>query len=180
MMSAAHRVAGEDVLGDRGLEEALRGIDLDVARSDVGLVDHAPDTAEMVGVAVGVDHGLDRLLAAVLEIEVDRDLGRLRREQRIDDHDSLVALDDGHVRQVLIADLVDAVGDLEQTADVDQLRLAPEAGIDGFRRRGVLGDEAILLRVPDRVARLALDHLAWQRRDEAPLRALEIGAVGER
>jgi hypothetical protein len=28
-------------------------------------------------------------------------------------------LDDGHVRQVLVADLVNAVGDLEETADVD-------------------------------------------------------------
>jgi hypothetical protein len=96
---AAHRVARHDVLGDRRLEEALRRIDLDVARSHVGLVDHAPDTAVMVDVAVGVDHGLDRLLAPIRVVQVEPDLGRLRRDQRVDDGDPLVALDD-HIRQV--------------------------------------------------------------------------------
>ena len=176
----AHRVAGHDVLGDRGFEEALGRVDLDLARGHVGLVDHAPDAAVVVDVAVGVDHRLDRLLPAVGVVEIEAHLRGFRRDQRIDDGDAFPSLDDGHVRQVEIADLVEAVRDLEQAAEVDELRLSPQARIDGIRGRGIRPDEAVLLRVPDRVAGLALDHVGRQGRDEAAPGILEVRPVGER
>src|SRR3546814_13399963 len=79
----------------------------------------------------------------------------------------------------LIAHLVDAVDDLEQAADVDELRLAPKAGIDRVRRLGVGGDEAVLLWVPDRVAGLAFDHGGGQRRDQTSPTLVEVGRVSE-
>ena len=39
--AAAHRVAGHDVLGDRGFEEALGRVNLDLAGGHIGLVDHS-------------------------------------------------------------------------------------------------------------------------------------------
>src|SRR3546814_5615287 len=117
-------------LGDRCLEEALRSVDFNGTGPDARFVDDAAHAAEVVDVAVGVDHGLNRLLAAVGIVEVYADLRRFGRDQRIDHGDAFLALDDSHVGEVEIAHLVDAVDDLEQAADVDELRLAPKAGID--------------------------------------------------
>ena len=93
------------------------GVDLDLARGHVGLVDDAAHAAIVIDVAVGVDHRLHRLLAAMLVVEVHADLRRLRGDQRVDDDDALRAFDDRHVRQIEVADLVDAVRDLEQPAE---------------------------------------------------------------
>ena len=53
---AGHRGARVHVLGDGVLEEARRGEDRHAARRRRLAGDHAPDTAEVVDVAVGVDH----------------------------------------------------------------------------------------------------------------------------
>ncbi|MCY1185865.1 hypothetical protein D9M73_266810 [compost metagenome] len=121
----------------------------------------------MVNVAVGVDHRHDGLFRAMLIVEIECRLGGFGGNQRVEDGDSLLTLDDGHVRQVVVADLVDAVGDLEQAGNVDQLGLAPEAGVSGVRCRLALFDEGVLGRVPDHIARLALDNTRWQWRDKA-------------
>jgi hypothetical protein len=68
---------------------------------------------------------------------------------------------------------------VEEAADVDELRLAPEARVDAVRRCLVFLDEAVLPGVPDQVARGTLDLGARQGGDEALVRALEIRAVGE-
>ena len=111
----------------------------------------------MIYVAVGVDDRNNRLLGSVLEVEIQANLGGLGRDHRIDDGNSLLTLDDRHVRQILIADLVDAVGDLEEAGDIDELRLAPQAGVDRVRRCLAFLDEVILGRVPDQISGLALD-----------------------
>ena len=60
-----HRESGVDVLRDRVLEEALRRDDRH-APASTSVREHALDAAEVVGVRVGVDHGRDRPVAAVL------------------------------------------------------------------------------------------------------------------
>ena len=106
----------------------------------------------MVDMAVRVDHRLHRLLAAMSVIEIHPDLGGLGRYERIDDGDAFGALDDGHVGQIEIADLIQARDDLEQAADIDQLSLTPQAGIDRVRRVRAFRDEAVLPGIPDRIA----------------------------
>ena len=54
--SPQHRRAGDDVLGDGGLEEPHRGDDLDVPARHGFVGRHAADAAEVVDVTVGVDH----------------------------------------------------------------------------------------------------------------------------
>ena len=67
---AAHGVAGHDVFAHRGLEEALRGDDPDLAGLHVLLGDHALHAAIVVDVAVGIDHRHHRLPGPVLIVEV--------------------------------------------------------------------------------------------------------------
>ena len=56
---AVHGVAGEHVLGDRVLEEALGRQDLNLARTDIGRVHHAVDAAEVVRVKMAHQDGVD-------------------------------------------------------------------------------------------------------------------------
>ena len=92
------------------VEEVLRGDDRHVGAG----VHHPEHAAEVVEVRMGVDHRGDRPVAAVLAVQRQPGRGHLGRNQRIDDDDPGLALDQGHVRQVDSAQLVDAVGDLEQ------------------------------------------------------------------
>lgn len=177
--SAAHGGAGHDILGHGGLEEAVRRVYLGLARSDVVLADDASHTAVVVNVAVGVDHGLHRFLAAVLVVEIHADFGSFFGDERIDHGDPFTALNDGHVGQVQVADLIDAVRNLEEAADVDELGLPPKTRIDGVRRGCPFGDEGILLRIPDRVAALPLDHFRRQGSDQSSLRVVEIRSIRE-
>ncbi|MNJ72743.1 hypothetical protein D3C76_1624190 [compost metagenome] len=54
----------------------------------------------MVNVTVGVDDSLDRLLALMLVVEIQANLGSFCRHQRIDESDTLLALYDGHVGEI--------------------------------------------------------------------------------
>ena len=178
--AAAHRIAGDDVLGDGRVHEALWRIDLDLAGCHVGLADDALDAAEMVGMAVAVDHRDDRLLRPVLVVQLKAGPGGLGIEQRVDDDQAGLALDDGHVCEVDAAQLVHAVGDLEQAGDRIDLRLAPQARVDRGRRVALL--EVIGAHVPGRHAvwtRVrAGDQAAGNGRDEAAPRILEGLLVG--
>jgi hypothetical protein len=88
--TATHRRAGVDVLRHRGLGEALRCDDHDLAGIDVILGSDAEDTAEMVDVAMAVDHGNHRSVTAVLPVEIQRGCRCLGRDQRVD-HDHPVS-----------------------------------------------------------------------------------------
>ncbi|MNL07337.1 hypothetical protein D3C87_1280100 [compost metagenome] len=159
--AATHGVACHDVFGYGRLHEALGGIDLDLAGLDVLFIDYPFDAAIVVDVAVGVDHGLDRFVAAMLVVEIQTNFGCLRRNQGIHYGDAILAFDDGHVGQIEVAHLVNAIRDLKQTTDVDQLRLAPEAGVDAIGCFVPLLDESVFGRIPDHIALFALDHCIW-------------------
>ena len=159
--------------------EAGRREHLDLAGRHVGLADHALDAAEMVGVAVRIDHGADRLLRPVLVVQLQRGARRLGGEQRVDDDQRGVAFDDRHVGDVEAAHLVDAVGHLEQAVDRVELRLAPQARVDAVGGV-VLLQEIVGLHVPDRARSGAGHQRIGHGADEAAHRVVEILAVGER
>ena len=139
--TAAHGAARVDVLGDRRVHEAVPGDDRDALAVD------AVHPAEVVDVRVGVDDRGDRPVAAVLAVERQRGGRGLLGDQRVDDDDAVVALDQRHVRQVETADLVDAVGDLVEPLLRAQLALAPQARVRGVGAVGV--EEGVGVVVPD-------------------------------
>ncbi|MND88254.1 hypothetical protein D3C80_802750 [compost metagenome] len=162
------------------LEEAQRCINLHLAGFHVVFVHHAAYATVVVHVTVGVDHRHNGFFRPVLVVEVQRCLGSFGRNQRVEDGNAILALDDGHVRQVVVADLVDAVGDLEQARNINQLGLAPEARVGGLRCHFAFFDEGVLGRVPDHIARCPLERLFRQRGDKPFVGQFEGGLVVER
>jgi hypothetical protein len=65
---------------------------------------------------VRVDHGDDRLLRPVLEVQSQRGRRAFHRDQRVEQDQAGIALDDRQVRDVVVADLVEPVDDFEQPA----------------------------------------------------------------
>ena len=177
--TSPHRRAGVDVLGDRVLDEALGGEDRHASGGDVVARDHPAHATEVVDVAVRVDHGGDRAVAAVLPVEADRGGRGLARDQRVDDDDAPVALHDGHVREVQSADLVDATGHLVETVFRHQLGLPPQARVDGV---GSGGGEGLApgVGVPDHPPVRPVDRAGGEGTDETAIGVGEVGGVGER
>ncbi|GAA3167024.1 hypothetical protein GCM10020001_110600 [Nonomuraea salmonea] len=83
-------------------------------------------------------------------VELERGGGAFGGDERVDDDDAALALDEGHVRQVEAAYLVDTLGDLEQALLGAQLRLPPEAGVRGAWAVAV--EEGVRVVVPDDLA----------------------------
>ena len=152
--------------------------DRDLARVDVGLRRHTEHAAEVVDVAVGVDDGDDRPVPAMGAVQRQRGRRRLGGDQRIDDDDPGVALDEADVGQVQAADLVDALDHLIEPLLGAQLALPPQAGM--HRAGRVAGQERVRVVVPHHPAVGRLDDARLQRADESPVGVLEIGGVGER
>jgi hypothetical protein len=148
--ASAHRRAGEDVLGDRVVEEAVGGEDRHLAGLRVLRRQHTPGAAEVVDVAVGVDQTGDRAVAAVLAVEREGRRRGLGGDQRVDDDDALASLDHVHVREVEAAQLVEAGRQLEETGDAAELGLAPEIGVGRGGRFRV--EEGVGLELPDHAA----------------------------
>ena len=176
--AAAHRRTGVDVLGDGVLDEAGRGDHDDGAGVDLLLGGDALDAAEVVDVGVGVDHRGDRPVAAVLPVERQRGGRGLRRDERVDDDHSGLALDERDVREVEPAHLVDPLDHLEQALQGDEPRLAPQAGMRGVGR--LSGEERVGVVVPDDATVGRADHARLQRGDQAPRRIVEVPGVRER
>ena len=128
--TARHGRARVDVLLHRMLGKAFRGKHRHLAGIHVRLRGDAEHAAEMIDMAVGVDHGDDGPVAtAVGSVELQRRGGHLGGHQGVDDDDSGVALDEADVGQVESADLVDARHHLVEALFGDQRRLPPQAGV---------------------------------------------------
>ena len=110
LRAARHGVAGEHVLLDRGLHEALGRDHHDLAAGDVGLVDHAAHAAEVVDVRVRVDDADHRPLAELLVDELERRARGFLGGQRVEHDPAGIALDEADVGQVEAAHLVDRPG----------------------------------------------------------------------
>ena len=142
-----HRRTGIDVLlhGMRG--ETFRRQHRDRAGVDVRLRGHAQHAAEMVDVAVGVDHRDDGAVAAAVgSVQVQRRGGYLGGDQRVDDDDAGVALDEADVGEVESAHLIDARHHFVQALFGGQRRLPPQAGVHRSRRGTV--EEGVGVVVP--------------------------------
>ncbi len=179
LRAAAHGVAGDDVFRHRMLHESVRRDHLDLAGSGVLGRHHALGAAEMIDVAMGIDHGCNRPGGAVGEIEIERGLRGLVGQQGVDQDQAAIALDDGEIGEIETAHLVDAIGHLEQAMHGIELRLPPQAGIDGRRHR-VLLQKRVRPQVPGRLAANARHHTIPERRDETTPGVVEIGAIGKR
>ncbi len=83
----------------------------DLARVDIRLSGDAEHAPEVVDVAVRVDDGDYGPIAAMLAVQRKRGRGRLGGDERIDDDDAGVALDEADVGQVEATHLVHAVDD---------------------------------------------------------------------
>ena len=74
--AAAHRSTGHDVLGNRFLHKAGRGVNLHFTGFHVSFIDHATDTAVVVHMAVGKQHRHHRFFRPVGKIERQSLFGR--------------------------------------------------------------------------------------------------------
>mgnify|MGYP006899958509 CR=1 FL=1 len=185
---AGHRGAGVDVLLHGVFGEVLGRDDHHLAGVDGGLAGHPQHAAEVVDVGVGVDHGPDRPVAAVRAVQPQRGRGGFGADQRVDDDDAGVALDEGDVGQVQAAYLVDAGSRPGRSARPGhhlvealfgaQPALPPQARVHGGRC--VAGQERAGVVVPHHSPVGGGHHPGPQGGDEAPVGVGEIGGVVER
>ena len=134
---------------------------------------HADDAAEVVDVAVRVDHRDDRPVTAVLAVQRQRRRRGLGRDQRVDDDHAGVALDEGDVRQVETAHLVDALDDLVQALLGDQRATAATGSgctVSAPRR----SRKCVGVVVPHDPAVGGGDHARLERGDEPSVGVLEV------
>jgi hypothetical protein len=96
---------------------------------------------------VRVDHGAHRRVADGAARKRKRRSRGFGAGERIDDNETGVAYDDGHVRHVEAADLIDAVADSEDACAGQEPRVAPEAGVHAVRRFAL--EEIVSGEIPD-------------------------------
>ena len=180
LRAARHRVAGEDILGNRLAEEALGRDDLDLAAAHVGFIDHAAHTAEVVDVRVRIDDTQHRPLAELLVDEFERRAGGFLGGQRIEDDPAGIALDEADVGQVIAAHLVDpARHDLVEPVGHVQYGLALQRRVDALEVLA-LQQPLVAGHVPGDVAGIGHDLLVGRLGDEAFLGLVEVTLVLER
>ncbi len=132
------------------LHEAVGRNDLNAPGGDVVGADNAAHAAEMVDVAVRVDDGAHREVTNVTTRERQRGGGGFAAGQRIDEKKARIADDNGEVRHIEAAHLIDAVGDLKEARAREQAGMTPEAGVHRFRRLAL--QEIVGGKIPDDAA----------------------------
>ena len=168
--AAAHDRPRQHVLADRLVHEPLGCDHPDVAVRD-GLPGRDPEhPAEVIEVAVRVDHRTHGPLAEVLVREVEACPSALLGGQRVDDQPTAVGLDERDVGDVVPPGLPHPVSDLEQAVVGVQLALAPQTWVNGVGRGVVVAEEVVVCRVPHGPAVL-LDATGRMLRDESPVAA---------
>ena len=127
----------------------------------------------MIDMGMRVDDGGDRPVAPVPAHEIERGARRLGGDQRVYDDVTPLAFDEGDVRKIEIAHLIDALRHLEEAVDRIEPRLTPETRVD---RIGcvLLRLEGKLVHIPDRMAGRIADRGAGDRGDEAAPGILKI------
>ena len=179
LRSPQHRIASDHVLGDGKFHEQVRRDDRHPAARHILIAEHAACAAPVIGVGVGVDHRCHRLAPAMLEVEFKPGTCTLSRGEGVDHDDTGVAFDQGHVGDVEAAYLIDARTDLEQAVVHVELRLPPQAWIDGGWR-SVRGEKAVRLERPDHATLRIRDGCIGKCVDEAAACVLVILTVLER
>ena len=180
--AAPHGVASVHVLGHGMLGEALRHDDGDGALGDLLFGHDALDAAVVVHVGVAHHDAHHRALAQVVGDQLERGARALAAHQRIEHDPARIAADEGDVRHVVAAHLIDAVHDFEQAEEVVDLGVAPEAGVGGVGRiGGGVGavEERVGLLAPHHLAVFAGDLQRIGCGDEPALGEFALGFVGE-
>ena len=127
-----HRVAGEDVLRDQELHEAVGRDDLHPARVEILLRDEAAHAAPVVGMGVRIDDRRDRQpLAHMLLQQLPGRPRRLDRGAHVEGDPAGGAAHEGDVGQVEATHLIDAGNDLVEAEIVVE---PPDAGHRGVDR----------------------------------------------
>ena len=171
-----HRGADQDVLAGGLLDETLGSDHRDLAQSEVLCRGHTQRATKVVDMAVREDDGRHRLVAQVPARESQRCGCGLARCQRVDHDEPSLALDQRHVGEVEAAQLVDAVGDLEQACLGVELGVAPQAGIDCVGRLAL--DELESVEV-DQQAAVGAQQLAFRPGDKTAAGVVEVLRVVE-
>ena len=175
--AAAHRGADHDVFAGGLFHQAFGRDDGNLALGDFLRGHDAQHAAEMVGVGMRDDHGRHRFVAQVLARKGQRRGRSFLGGQRVDDDPAGLAFDQRHVGNVKAAQLVDMVHHLEQAEVGVELRMAPQAGVDGVGRGA--GEEVVGVEVFQHRA-IGQRDLARGLGDEAALGVFEVLLVGQR
>ena len=126
----------------------------------------------MVHMAVCINHRHHRPLWPVLVIQGQRRSGHLGRRERVNDDQSGVTFQNGHVGQIHAANLVNTVTDLEQAGDHIEAGMSPQTGVHTVGRL-LMSQETIGLQVPDRAAVGAQNTFGRQGCDQSPTRIVK-------
>ncbi|SWL61504.1 Uncharacterised protein [Klebsiella pneumoniae] len=134
----------------------------------------------MVSVAVGVDNGHNRFLWAVFEIEIKAGFCCIWRHQRVNDDDARIAFNEGDVRDILAAHLIHAVGDFKQARNAVDLRLTPQAWVNGFGRGRIDIKFIIFSAIIWFAISIAQNTFIQQRSDKSTLSIVKILTIAKR
>ncbi|MNE12621.1 hypothetical protein D3C80_1054240 [compost metagenome] len=107
--AAAHHVTGHNVLRDSRFHKACRGIHFNFAGFHIGFIHDATHAAVVVNVAMGINNRDDRFIATVFKIEIHPNFGRFSGDQRVDDGNTFFPLDNSHIRQINVTNLIYAI-----------------------------------------------------------------------
>ncbi len=166
-------MTGDDVLVDRLPQEVLRGDDPAVAAPHGFLIRHPEHTPEVIGVGVGVDHRRHWPFAEVGVGEGETVTSATLDGEGIDHDPPGRPLDERDVRDVVAPGLPDAGRHLEETVDVVEPGLAPQARMHRVGVEFGLVDEVITRHIP-RDTPGPLDLAGRMLRDETAGGAIEV------
>ena len=122
----------------------------------------------MIDVTMRIDHGHHGLLRTMFVVELKCSLRDFSADQWINHDETAVAFDEGHVRQIEAAQLINALRHFVQTVGHVDTRLSPQAGVHGVGR-GLFAQEFIALQRPRSATVGAQDGLVAKRFDQATL-----------
>ena len=123
---ATHRRACDHVFADRLAQEPIWRDDANIAGVHRLLSGDTMDPAEVIGVAVCIDHSLNLPMAKHIVGQFKASRRSCSGCQNINDQPTVVARYQRHIRDVVAADLPNAVGHFEQTMNGVELTLTPE------------------------------------------------------
>ena len=126
----------------------------------------------MIDVRVGVQNARDEASSAVLPVKGQGRGGRLFGDQRVEHENTGGSFDEGDVREVESAHLVDALDDLEEALLGDELRLTPQTRV--HRIGGISRYEVVGVVVPNNRTAVVGDGVRCASADEAPPGILEV------
>lgn len=173
-----HHITGVEVFRDRLIQETLGSNNLNLFCGERGIIDDAANTAEVVAVGMRNDDGDDGPLAKLLIDEFKRGTCRFLDRQWIDHDPTCIALDEGYVREIEAANLIDARNNLEQAVLHVEQSLTLQGWVDAVELHP-LKQEVPVVHVPGHIAFIIHDLTERRGSDEAALGFLKVPLVSE-